>query len=128
MNGGFLLRPFRRSDERLRSIGSEPDYRFSLANERTFLAYLRTALAFFAAGAAVLAVVDVFDSPTLDAVLGAALIALGVLSSATSYGRWRRNEEAMRRSAPLPFSPVPRLLASGLTVVALVTAVVAVLR
>ena len=30
--------------------GEEPDYRFTLANERTFLAWLRTALALIAGG------------------------------------------------------------------------------
>ncbi len=31
-------------------LGEAPDYRFSLANERTFLAWVRTALGFLAAG------------------------------------------------------------------------------
>jgi putative membrane protein len=31
-------------------VGEAPDYRFSLANERTFLAWIRTALGFLAAG------------------------------------------------------------------------------
>ncbi len=31
-------------------LGEAPDYRFSLANERTFLAWIRTALGFLAAG------------------------------------------------------------------------------
>ena len=33
-----------------RQQGEEPDYRFSLANERTFLAWIRTALAVLAGG------------------------------------------------------------------------------
>ncbi|EDX36625.1 MULTISPECIES: YidH family protein [Shigella] len=33
-------------------LGEAPDYRFSLANERTFLAWIRTALGFLAAGGA----------------------------------------------------------------------------
>ena len=43
--------PWRRS---IRSVGSDPDYRFTLANERTFLAWLRTGLA-LVAGAVALA-------------------------------------------------------------------------
>ena len=44
-------RPARRRD-RLAAIGSDPDPRFTFANERTFLAWNRTALAFVAAGLA----------------------------------------------------------------------------
>jgi putative membrane protein len=33
-----------------RHEGTEPDYRFTLANERTFLAWIRTALALLAGG------------------------------------------------------------------------------
>lgn len=118
---------FRRADERLRGIGGEPDYRFSLANERTFLAYLRTALALLVAGAAVLQLVDVFEAETYDRLLGAALLGLGALTSATSYRRWRIAEEAIRRSAPLPYSAVPGLLATALTVIAVATVIAALL-
>jgi hypothetical protein len=33
-------------------LGEAPDYRFSLANERTFLAWIRTALGFLPPGSA----------------------------------------------------------------------------
>lgn len=122
-----MIQPFRRADERLRSVGAEPDYRFSLANERTFLAHLRTALALLVAGAAVLELVDVFDDEAYDRLLGAVLLGLGALTSATSYRRWRQAEEAIRRSAPLPYSAVPRLLAGALTVIAVVTLAAALL-
>ena len=32
------------------TVEQEPDYRFTLANERTYLAYLRTSLACYAGG------------------------------------------------------------------------------
>ena len=37
-------------------MGTEPDPRFTFANERTFLAWIRTALGFLAAGVAIAAV------------------------------------------------------------------------
>ena len=42
--------------------GTEPDPRFTLANERTFLAWIRTSLAFLAGGIAIEAFTgDIFD-------------------------------------------------------------------
>lgn len=84
--------------------GEDPDYRFSFANERTFLAWLRTALALIAAGVAVNAV----ELPIADAarhVIGALLVVLGALSAVSAWVRWARSERAMRRRTPLP-SPV----------------------
>ncbi|MDQ7903693.1 DUF202 domain-containing protein [Phytohabitans sp. ZYX-F-186] len=100
--------------DELRAVGSEPDYRFSLANERTMLAYLRTALALIAAGVALL---QVFDHP-LDTAAGAVLVGAGVAVAANSYRRWRRVEEALRRDEPLPFSRVPAAAAVVLVAVA----------
>lgn len=117
-----LRQPWRAADEQLRAVGDEPDYRFSLANERTFLAYLRTALALFAAGLAVLALGDAFGDGAL--LLSASLMGLGILTSATSYRRWRVVEEAIRHAGPLPFGLVPRILSLALTVTALTTLVV----
>jgi len=122
-----LRQPWRAADEQLRAVGDEPDYRFSLANERTFLAYLRTALALFAAGVAVLALDDVFGDGVYQTLLGAALLGLGILTSATSYHRWRVMEEAIRRAEPLPLSLVPRILSLALTVTAVTTLVAALI-
>jgi len=122
-----VRQPWRAADERLRAVGDEPDYRFSLANERTFLAYLRTALALFAAGVAVLALDDVFGDGVYQTLLGASLLGLGILTSATSYHRWRVMEEAIRRAEPLPMSLVPRILSLALTVTAVTTLVVALI-
>jgi putative membrane protein len=121
-----LRQPWRAADEQLRAVGDEPDYRFSLANERTFLAYLRTALALFAAGVAVLAL-DVFGDGVFHSLLGASLLGLGILASATSYHRWRVVEEAIRRAEPLPLSLVPRILSLALTVTAVATLVAALI-
>lgn len=107
-----------RADDR--DAGSEPDYRFSLANERTFLAWIRTSLALLAGGIAVVQLVPRFGVAGGRYVLGELLIALSVLVAATSVRRWHRVQDAMRRSAPLPRTRLPLVLAGGLTVVAMV--------
>lgn len=104
----------------LRTVGRDPDYRFSLANERTFLAWIRTSLALLAAGVAVIQFVSAFSLPGGRLTLGIVLIVLSLLIGATSYSRWERTERAMRLGQPLPASLVPRLLAIGLTAVALI--------
>jgi putative membrane protein len=95
---------------RLRSTGSDPDPRFSFANERTFLAWIRTALSLVAAGVALEAFVDQLGPPGLRRAIVVALIGLGMLSSAGAFGRWLRAERALRTGSPLPL-PV---LAPGL--------------
>ena len=81
--------------------GEEPDYRFSFANERTFLAWVRTSLALMAAGVAVDAV-DLSISDRAQHVLALVLVVLGVVSAAVAWFRWARAERAMRREEPLP--------------------------
>ena len=89
-------------EPRWRMEGEEPDYRFSLANERTFLAWLRTALALLAGGV----VLDQFStklSPRLVVVcLAITLCLLAALLCAMAYMRWRANEIAMRHARRLP--------------------------
>ena len=86
-------------------VGEAPDYRFTLANERTFLAWVRTALAMMAAGVAVVQFI-----PGLDVIrhtLGILLITLGGLLAGVSYLHWQRNERAMRLGEPLPAHRYP---------------------
>ena len=111
----------RSPDDDLRRVGQEPDYRFTLANERTFLAYIRTALAFFAAGTAILSFFDrIIDHRVLVVVIGSGLYALGLFTAASCYWRWRRLEVAIRRGEPLPFSLVPPVLTGSLIVLAVI--------
>jgi putative membrane protein len=100
--------PFRPSHD----MGHDPDYRFSLANERTFLAWIRTALALNAGGLAVAGLLPQFAGLGRD-LLAVALIGLGTVISVQSVIRWAKNEEAMRVDAPLPPSPLPAVLAIG---------------
>jgi inner membrane protein YidH len=119
----------RSPDDDLRQVGHEPDYRFTLANERTFLAYIRTALAFFAAGTAILSFFDrIIDHRVLVVVIGSGLYALGLFTAASCYWRWRRLERAIRRGEPLPFSVVPPVLTGSLILLAIVAFVGAVIH
>lgn len=98
--------------------GTEPDPRFTFANERTFLAWLRTALALIAGGVAL----DAFDvslHADLQRWLSLVLLALGFLCAVASWWRWARAERAMRRSQPLPSSPFAAVLTVGVLVAAL---------
>jgi putative membrane protein len=100
---------------------SEPDYRFTLANERTFLAWLRTALALLAAAIAVVQLVPEFAVPGARHVVGGLLAVLAVLTSATGLHRWQQVDYAIRRDQPLPRQRVPWVLAGGLILVALLS-------
>lgn len=107
---------------RIREEGETPDYRFSLANERTFLAWIRTALALIGGGFAV----DQF-LPDLRwgvrAGLALALIGVGAACAVRAVNHWVRCERAMRRGEDLPVSRFPALLA---VVVAVVSAAMVV--
>ena len=99
--------------------GAEPDYRFSLANERTFLAWIRTALALVAGGVA-LDAFPVSASERLQTWLAALLVLLGMACAIASWFRWARAERAIRTHQPLPSSGPTAWLALGLVVVAAV--------
>ena len=84
-----------RSPRRVYSVGDDPDPRFSFANERTFLAWIRTSLALIAAGVAL----DMFGGSTDETArswLAGVIIAVGVLSSLGAYVKWMAAERAMR--------------------------------
>ncbi|WP_407652535.1 YidH family protein [Amycolatopsis cynarae] len=105
--------------------GEDPDYRFTLANERTFLAWLRTGLA-LVGGAIVLAqLVPPFTIAGLRTGLAALLALSGTLLSAFSYRRWARVQWAMRTQKPLPATRLPFVIgwvaaAAGLVVLLVV--------
>jgi putative membrane protein len=103
-----------------RAVGEDPDYRFTLANERTFLAWIRTALALAAGGLGAVTILDDFPG---EEVLGIALLSLSFLTAASAYRRWALNERAMRLDQPLPPSRLPMLMALGVAAVAVVAAV-----
>lgn len=99
--------------ERLLPGGEEPDPRFTLANERTFLAWIRTSLALLAGGIAIEAFTsDLFLEPVRKG-LAVVLLLLGMLLSAGSAVRWLRVERSMRNKAPLPLPLIVPLLAAA---------------
>ena len=75
-------------------LGEAPDYRFSLANERTFLAWIRTSLCLFAGGLAIY-----------------------------GYLRWLRNEKAMRLKEDLPYTHSLLVISVILMIVAVIVMV-----
>jgi putative membrane protein len=97
----------------------EPDYRFTLANERTFLAWIRTALALVAGGVAIVQFVPAFGIAGVRHVLSVALTAAGGLLAVQSVRRWRAVQDAMRRGADLPRTRIPVLLGTGIFVMTL---------
>ena len=81
--------------------GSEVDYRFLLANERTFLAWMRTALALIAGGVALDQFVVVAGARDLVTVLGIFAIVLGGIVAVLGTIQWRRADRAMRSAQPM---------------------------
>lgn len=105
--------------------GTEPDARFTLANERTFLAWNRTALALVVAGLGVVQLLPPFPGvPWGRHILGVPLIVLGAAVSVTAYLEWRRNQAALRRGEPMPRSVLPLVLAATIAGIAVLSAVV----
>jgi len=97
----------------------EPDVQLAFANERTFLAWERTALGLITAGLAITQLLPSFDFPGGRRLIGLPLIALGIVIAAFSYWEWRRNQEAIRDRRPLPSSKLPLIVAIVVSVVAL---------
>ena len=105
-------------------VGTEPDPRFSFANERTFLAWIRTGLGFLAAGVAIEALTRF--GPQLGLEVRIASVVLILCSLACALGAWRRwyaAEQAMRLNRALPSSPLLPVLVGVLIVVAVIALV-----
>lgn len=100
--GGRPRRP-----ARVYGVGTEPDARFSLANERTALAWLRTGLALVAGGAALTSLATFAELSTLLDVVAAVACLLGGIVGVSALVGWQATERALRQGQPLP---PPRLL------------------
>lgn len=114
-----MIRPDNRWPRWVYAEGEEPDYRFTFANERTFLAWIRTSLALLAASV-VLDVVDLDVSDHVRRLLAGLVAALGLLSSVVAWTRWATAERAIRRRLGLPSFGFAALLTTGLIAVTLI--------
>lgn len=102
--------------------GEEPDPRFTLANERTFLAWVRTALAMLAGGVALHAL-GLPGTAWVRTTLAVTLVMFGALVTIFALVRWARVERAMRTRQPLPGFGLGYLLTVGVVVGAALLAV-----
>ena len=88
----------------LHAVGQEPDPRFSLANVRTLLAWVRTTLALLAAAVAIHAL-DLGIDEGLQEVMSVALAGASACFAFTAWRSWYRVERALRLGEPLPSDP-----------------------
>lgn len=96
-----MSHPDRRFPKSVYSHGTEPDARFSLANERTFLAWIRTSLALLAGGVA-LETLGLGLHPVFRLTASILLIVVGIMTPVQAWVGWMRSERALRLNTPLP--------------------------
>lgn len=98
------------------------DYRFLLANDRTLLAYVRTALALQIAGLGVLQ----FLTQGTDAIrltLGSVIVLMGSSLGAAGYHRWLSNDRTIRANAEMQSTRSLPLVVAGVVVVPIIAVI-----
>ena len=113
---------------RVDEVGETPDYRFSLANERTFLAWIRTGLALMAGGLACAQFLPPLPIAYLREAMAVALLVLGGLVAVHAVSHWASAERAMRLKRDLPVSRFPAMLALVVAAGAVVLVVAVLMR
>jgi len=114
--------------EKTESVGQTPDYRFSLANERTFLAWIRTGLALIAGGLACAQFLPPLPIEHLREGIAIALLVLGGVVALRAVDHWARTERAMRMGTDLPASRFPAVLAIVVALGALLLVIAVLIR
>ena len=114
--------------EKQPTVGRTPDYRFSLANERTFLAWIRTGLALIAGGLACAQFLPPLGVAHLREVIAIGLIVLGGAVALRAVDHWARTERAMRLGQELPGSKFPAILALAVAAGALLLAIAVLIK
>jgi putative membrane protein len=101
------------------------DPRLRYANERTFLAWIRTSLALMTAGLAITQLLPAFKIAGGRRMIGLPLIALGIWACWAAYRQWDTNEHAMERRTPIGSSRLPIYIAGVVGVIALLALILA---
>ncbi len=107
--------------------GPGPDYRFTLANERTFLAWIRTSLGLLAGGVGLIAVVPDLGIDWLQRTAAAGLVLLSLVISVLAYRRWQLADQAIRSGQALPQTRLLQMMSGVLTVVAVAALILVLL-
>ncbi len=93
-----------------KKFGVDPDYRFSLANERTYLAWIRTAIAVLAGAIAIDQLPLSFATHGLRLALSVILCGFSAVIAGWAYSRWAQNERAMRNEQPLNYPLIMKVV------------------
>ena len=117
----------RGNEVELIGVGNEPDPRFTFANERTFLAWVRTSLALIAAGVSLDTFITKFPVQ-LRVIVAIGLVLTGSCCGAMAYRRWMASERALRVGDPLPAPKIAPTLAYGVALTGLIVAAVLLVR
>ncbi len=116
----------RQPNKNWRLQGDEPDYRFSLANERTYLAWIRTALALLAGAIGIDQLAPDLANQDLRLVLSVFLCLCSGALAIFAYRRWALNERAMRNNKQLRYTKFLKVI-SGLLFILTIFIIVLVL-
>ena len=104
--------------------GNGVDPRYSLANERTFLAWIRTSLGLLA-GAAGLLAIDLSWPELAVQGLASLLAVVAGISACLAWARWRKVEDAITHDRPMPGSRAHVILAVTVGAVAMAVVILA---
>ena len=107
---------YSRNSKRWRDEGTAPDYRFSLANERTYLAWIRTSLALLAGAIALDQLTPDLANPTIRLIISCFLCVCSGLVAIYAYRRWSLNEQAMRHNKELRYTSNMKLMSAILLI------------
>ncbi|MBM7034844.1 YidH family protein [Vibrio ulleungensis] len=119
------MKPLRRKHQvSWRQKGEAPDYRFSLANERTYLAWIRTALALLAGAVGIDQLTPELADPSIRIIISTALCLCSGLLALFAYRRWASNEQAMRLNQTLQYTRFLKIVSIVMILLTLVIALV----
>ncbi|WP_431969627.1 YidH family protein [Nocardia sp. bgisy134] len=114
------------ADTPLAEHNSRPDERFTLASERTFLAWIRTSLGLLAGGIAMVHLVPEFSTGWARTLLGTMMILLAVVAPIAGLRRWLQVRQALESGAEMPDERDLWVLTVGITAVAILAGTVTV--